>query len=160
MCHAHNASLITDLSSDNDSMEEASAANSNSDPDNSRTAKRDHGGEPPHPAVNAEQGSRAATHTQKNISIDLMHRCLGHQSTQLLLTADEWHMWGDARLRLDPDQFCYGCGIGAIRKTPSSDKPLADDATTPKAVVSRPKNGLPNGPHLELMQMTKTLNFV
>jgi hypothetical protein len=34
------------------------------------------------------------------------------------------------------------------------------DAGTPKAVVSQPKNGLPNGPHLELMQMTKTLNFV
>jgi transposase InsO family protein len=135
MCHAHNASLVTDLSSDNDSMEETSATNLNNNAGNGRPAETSHGGEPPHPAVNAEQRAEAATRTQKKISIDLMHRRLGHQSTQSLLTADEWHMWGDAQLRLDPDQFCYGCGIGAIRKTPSSDKPLADDATRPCQVL-------------------------
>jgi Integrase core domain len=135
MCHAHNASLITDLSSDDDSTEEASAANSNISPDYIRTAEADLGSAPPHTTVTAKQRARTATHTQKKISIDLMHQRLSHQSTQLLLTADKWHMWGDALLRLDPDQFCYGCGIGAICKTPSSDKPLADDATRPCQVL-------------------------
>jgi hypothetical protein len=56
----------------------------------------------------------------QKITLDILHRRLGHQSTQSLLTANEWNMWNGVKVRIKPDQFCFGCGIGAIRKSPSS----------------------------------------
>jgi Integrase core domain len=80
-------------------------------------------------------GSSAKKRKAKMISLDLLHKRLGHQSTQVILTAGEWNMWQDVNVQLEEDLFCYGCKIGTIQKAPHTDNPVAEDVSRPGQVL-------------------------
>jgi len=51
----------------------------------------------------------------KYVSLELMHRRLGHRKCRTLLAANEHHLWGDAMVRMSTETGCLSCGIATIK---------------------------------------------
>ena len=55
------------------------------------------------------------TDQRRKISLELMHRRLGHPAFRSLLSASDNHVWNDVRLVPEPEPFCTACKVGSIR---------------------------------------------
>ena len=66
-----------------------------------------------------EQESRPPTPTRtkikKPVSLELMHRRLGHRSTKAIFAAEDAQIYDDVKIAPEHDKFCATCKISTIR---------------------------------------------
>ena len=58
---------------------------------------------------------------KKRVSLELLHKRLGHRPTRSLLAGYNANVWLDIELRVDTDPFCTSWKISTINKKPISD---------------------------------------
>ena len=75
-------------------------------------------GNVPNALNNPEAQDNVHTQPKKRkrvMSLDLMHRRLGHRAAKSLLMADEQNLYSDIKIMPDHDPFCTACKIGTIQ---------------------------------------------
>jgi hypothetical protein len=50
--------------------------------------------------------------TPKLVTVELLHKRLGHVSTKAILAANEAGVWEDVMIRFAPSSFCINCKVG------------------------------------------------
>ena len=87
-----------------------------------------------------------AQSNKKKISIEIMHKRLGHCAFNSLLLASNDDLYNDVTITQAPTGFCSGCHIGAIRRARRGNHPVGP--TTQSGLVwflDIIKNPYPNG---------------
>lgn len=85
-----------------------------------------------HPIPSARQ--RDHTNNKKRLSLELLHKRLGHRKCRTLLAASEHNLWEDVTVRMSPETGCLSCGISTIRSTGRNKEPHTG-ATAPGEYV-------------------------
>ncbi len=70
----------------------------------------------------------------KYTNFSLLHDRLGHREIRTLLAADEYRVWHDTWIRMDPETDCVTCQIATIRATSRNKNPRTP-AGHPGAIV-------------------------
>ncbi len=60
---------------------------------------------------------------RKRISLELLHRRLGHRKCRTLLAASNHQLWEDTAIRMSPETGCLSCGIATIKATARNKEP-------------------------------------
>ena len=63
----------------------------------------------------AERARRAQIESRPQVSLELMHRRMGHRSAKSLLLAEDAKLYSDCKIVSDHDDFCETCKISTIR---------------------------------------------
>jgi len=59
--------------------------------------------------------NRNHSKSKNYVSLELLHRRLGHRKCRTLLAANEHHLWEDTMVRMSPEAGCLSCGIATIK---------------------------------------------
>ena len=63
----------------------------------------------------AKEGKTIVVRARKLVTVELLHKRLGHVSTKAILAANEAGVWEDVTVRFPPSSFCIDCKVGTSR---------------------------------------------
>ena len=66
--------------------------------------------------------------SRKKITLQLLHKILGHRSNIIFLAGDTSNVWEDIYLRIDQDPFLKSCQISLMNKRARSKNPLKPES--------------------------------
>jgi len=72
--------------------------------------------------------------TPKLVTVELLHKRLGHVSTKAILAANEAGVWEDVTVRFTPSLFCINCKVGTSRTSNRGKSPVGH-ATRPGEIL-------------------------
>jgi hypothetical protein len=78
--------------------------------------------------------ARSGPRCTASVSLELVHRRLGHMVTQTVLAAHDAGIWPDLRIVPDVDPMCVTCKLSSIQRTAHSSSPVAH-ATSPGQIL-------------------------
>jgi hypothetical protein len=87
----------------------------------------------------AEEGNTIVVRAQpartpKLVTVELLHKRLGHVSTKAILAAKEAGVWEDVTVRFAPSSFCIDCKVGTSRTSNRGKSPVGH-ATRPGEIL-------------------------
>ncbi len=70
--------------------------------------------------------TRTRSHPSKrSTSLHLLHHCPAHQALHSLLKVDEYDVWNDLKIKMEPEHDCVRCKITTICSTDRKNHPHA-----------------------------------
>jgi len=87
----------------------------------------------------AKEGKTIVVRTQpartpKLVTVELLHKRLGHVPTKAILAANEAGVWEDVTVRFAPLSFCIDCKVGTSRTSNRGKSPVGH-ATSPGEII-------------------------